>query len=166
MRTPENGKEAEQRRLRALTLVQSGLSSAEVARQVGVDPRSVRRWKSAYRRQGAAGLKTKHAPGRQSRLNKSQRRDLVKRLLRGAVAQGYDTDLWTCPRIAGLIEQHFGVRYHVDHIPRLMKTLGFSCQKPERQARERDQRTIQAWTNRDWVRLKKKPVSGTHGSFS
>ena len=163
MRTPENGKEAEQRRLRAMALVQDGLSSAQVAQQLGVDPRTVRRWKAVYRNDGAEGLKTRRAPGRQSRLSKGQRRDLVKRLLRGAVAEGYDTDLWTCPRIVGLIELRYHVRYHVDHIPRLMKTLGFSCQKPERRARERDEQAIQAWIDHDWRRIKKKPASGEPG---
>lgn len=165
MRTPENGKEAEQRRLRALSLVQDGLSSAKVAHRLGVDPRTVRRWKATYRRTGVKGLKTRHAPGRQSWLSKGQRRDLVRRLLRGAVSQGYDTDLWTCPRIVGLIEQHYRVRYHVDHIPRLMKTLGFSCQKPERRARERDERAIQAWIDGDWRRIKKRPADGEPGWF-
>ncbi len=165
MRTPENGKEAEQRRMRALSLVQDGLSSAAVAGQLGVDPRTVRRWKTAYRQAGADGLKTKRAPGRQSRLSKTQRRDLVRRLLRGAVSQGYHTDIWTCPRIVGLIERHYRVRYHVDHIPRLMKTFGFSCQKPERQARERDERAIQAWIDRDWPRIKKRPASAELGWF-
>lgn len=156
MRTPENGKEAERRRRRALKLVHEGLSSAEVSQQLGVTARTVRRWKENYRRAGAEGLKTRRAPGQPCRLSASQRRDLVQRLLRGAVSQGYLTDVWTCPRIVGLIERQYGVRYHVDHMPRFMTMLGFSCQKAEREPRQRDQQAIDAWKSRDWRRIKKR----------
>jgi transposase len=74
----------------------------------------------------------------------------------GACAQGFDTDLWTCPRIVQLIRRLYRVRYHVDHIPRLMANLGFSVQRPERQARERNEQVIRAWINHDWLRLKKR----------
>jgi hypothetical protein len=43
---------------------------------------------------------------------------LERLLLMVAKACGLPTDLWTCPRVAHLIERHFGVRYHVDHIGR------------------------------------------------
>jgi len=90
----------------------------------------------------------------------------VRRLLSGATAQGFTTDLWTCPRIALLIERQFNVGYHVDHIPRLMRSLGFSAQKPERQARERDEAAIRDWIARDWKRIKKRPVPVGVPSFS
>jgi transposase len=155
MRTPENGKEAERRRVRAVALANEGLSSAVIALRLGVDPRTVRRWKLAYRRRGAAGLQTRRAPGRTCCLSKRQRWSLTRRLLQGAVAQGFASDLWTCPRIAQFIKRQYRVAYHVDHIPRLMKTLDFSVQKPERQARERDPEAIHAWIERTWPRLKK-----------
>lgn len=157
MRTPENGKEAERRRVQAVALAKDGLSSAAIARRLGVDARTVRRWKAAYRSAGAAGLKTKRAAGRACRLTARQRRNLAQRLVRGALTQGFASDLWTCPRIAQLIERHYGVSYHVDHLPRLMKSLGFSVQKPERQARERDETAIGEWIEHTWPRLKKKP---------
>jgi transposase len=157
MRTPENGKEAENRRRRALAMAKDGHSAASIGQTLGVDPRTVRRWKAAVREHGPAALKTKISSGRPHRLSAKQRRDLTRRLLRGAVAEGFSTDLWTCPRICHLIEQRYAVRYHVDHIPRLMRTLGFSPQKAERRARERDEEAIQDWIARDWRRIKKRP---------
>jgi transposase len=50
-------------------------------------------------------------------------------LLKGAAACGFDTDLWTCPRIAELIRRRWGIAYHVDAVPRLMAGLGFSLSK-------------------------------------
>ena len=60
----------------------------------------------------------------------------------GAEAAGFDTDLWTCPRVAKLIRKRFGARYHVDHIGRLLGSLGWSPQRPQRRALERDEARI------------------------
>ena len=166
MRTPGTAEQKERQRPRALALVQNGLSSAAIGRQLGVDPRTVRRWKSAYRRNGKSGLRIRKAPGRRPRLTAQQRRGVVRRLLQGAIAHGFSTELWTCPRIAQMIEREFRVRYHVDYIPRLMRGLGFTVQKPERQARERNERAIQEWVRRDWVRFKKRQHDTTRRSFS
>jgi transposase len=156
MRTPEHGKEAERRRVQAVALAKDGLSSAAIARQLNVDARTVRRWKAAFRSGGPGALQTKRAAGRACRLTRRQRRNLADRLIRGAVTQGFLSDLWTCPRVAQLIQRQYGVTYHVDHIPRLMKSLGFSVQKPERQARERNEPAIRNWIALAWPRLKKR----------
>lgn len=116
----------EQRRRRAVELMHEGYGDAAIARMLNTTCTSVGRWRKAYRRRGEAGLAARPTPGRPSKLTLRQKRGLVQRLLKGALAHGYTTDLWTCPRIAGVIETHYGVRYHVDHIPRLMASLGFS----------------------------------------
>lgn len=77
------------------------------------------------------------------------------------MSEGFSSALWTCPRIAQVIQRRYGVKYHVDHLPKLMKSLGFSAQKPERQARERDEVAIRDWIDRVWPSLKKKPPGGT-----
>jgi transposase len=82
------------------------------------------------------------------------------------VAAGFSTNLWTCPRIAQTIAARFGVRYHVDYLPRLLRTLGFSCQKPESTASERDEAAIRSWIAKDWKRVKKTPPAGAPTSFS
>jgi transposase len=94
-----------------------------------------------------------------------QRRGLVQRLLKGAVSQGFSTDLWTCPRIKQLIRREYGVTYHVDYIPCVMKSLGFTVQKPERQAQERDNEAVARWIERDWRRIKKKPLDCKRGWY-
>lgn len=156
MRPHGSAKQLECRRRQAIAMVQEGLSRAEVARRLGVGSGTVTRWWQAYEYQGEEGLKAKPHPGPKPKLNGRQRRWLVQRLLKGAKAHGYTTDLWTCPRIAEVIERHYGVRYHIDHIPRLMALLGWSCQKPEKRAVERDEKAIQQWVARDWPRIKKR----------
>jgi transposase len=54
-----------------------------------------------------------------------------------------------------VIQRHFDVRYHVDHIPRLLASLGWSCQKPQKRAIERDEEAISRWVQRDWARIKR-----------
>ena len=66
-----------------------------------------------------------------------------------------ETNLWTCPRVAEVIQKHFGVTYHASHVWKVLRSLGWTPQKPERRARERDEQAIAGWRNRDWPRLKK-----------
>ena len=148
--------ELEQRRFRALALLQQGLSLVEVAHRLGVDRRSVRRWNSAARREGREALAAQPASGRPPRLTAGQRRRLEKTLLRGAEAAGFATPLWTCPRVAAWIEQRFGIHYHVDHVCRLLHGLGFTPQKPVRRAVERDEEAIRQWVKQLWPAIKKK----------
>ena len=155
MRPSGSPEQLERRRLRALRLLREGLSPVEVARQVGVDRRSVRRWKAAARHGGAKALTAKPAAGRPRRLGARQLQRLRHWLLVGAQAAGLETDLWTCPRVAWLIEQRLGVHYHPAHVSRVLHGLGFSPQKPTRRAVERDEKRIKAWIEQDWPRVKK-----------
>ena len=166
MRPTGSPEELERRRLRALVLLKEGLLPVEVARRVGVDRRSVRRWKRAARRRGEAGIRAKPASGRPPKLGVEHKRRLEALLLDGAQAAGFHTDLWTCPRVAELIERRFGVHYHVDHIGRLLHDLDWSPQKPERRALERDKRAIRGWVRERWPRVKKTPPAGARRSSS
>ena len=143
------------RRRRALALLDEGLSLNEVGRRIGCDASSVMRWRNAQRRSGAEALKVRFSPGRPPKLSATQRDHLVELLLEGPLAHGYRTNLWTTARIAQLIQREFAVSYHRDHIGRLMDSLGWSHQKPERRALERDEEAIAHWKQQDWPRVKK-----------
>ena len=157
MRPHGTPSELEARRLRAAALLAKGMKPADVARAVGCGPSSITRWKEVIRKHGVEGLKAKPASGRPPLLSKSQKKKLVKILLRGPKAGGYRTDLWTCPRVAAVIERHFGVRYNPGYVWYILRSLGWTCQKPERQARERDEKAIEQWRRQDWPRIKKSP---------
>jgi transposase len=156
MRPSGSPAELERRRLRALRLLREGIAPVDVAQRVGVDRRSVRRWRASFDRGGLRAVRARPVPGRPRRLTSAQRDRLEQSLRRGAQAFGYPTDLWTCPRVAELIRRHFGVRYHVDHIGRVLHALGWSPQRPERRARERDEEAIRRWVRTEWPRAKKK----------
>jgi transposase len=156
MRPPGTSKQLEKRRRRAVQLLESGQGLAAVARQVGAAVSSVFRWWHAYQRKGPRGLEAKPTPGRPPRLSEAQKRRLVTLLARGALDAGYQTELWTLPRVAELIRQEFGVRYHPAHVWKVLTKLGWSCQKPERRAVERDEAAIARWKREDWPRIKKR----------
>ena len=143
------------RRRRALALLDEGRSLNEVARLLGCAPSSVMRWRDRRRRGGVKALKVGASPGRPSKLTAVQRRQLIRLLLRGAMAHGYTTEVWTTGRITEVIEEHFGVTYHRDHVGRLLHALGWSAQTPERRAVERDERAIKHWKGKRWPRVKK-----------
>jgi transposase len=88
----------------------------------------------------------------------AKKQRLTQLLVRGAEAAGFPTDLWTCPRVATLIRERWDISYHVDHVCRLLHSLGLSPQRPERRAIERDELQIQNWIRTDWPRAKKKPA--------
>lgn len=157
MRPSGSPEELERRRTRAIELLAKGLAPVEVAHMVGVDRRSVRRWNATCRREGKAALKARPAAGRPPALDAKSRRRVEQILLKGAGAAGFPTDLWTCPRVAQVIERRFGVAYHVDHVGRLLHGLGWSPQKPERRAVERDEDEIRRWVKQDWPKVKKTP---------
>jgi transposase len=156
----------EKRRRRAASLFDKGYSPAEVARQLGVSRQSTSRWKADWQSAGTQGLASKGQAGRKSRLNPRQREQVAAALVKGPLAHGYRTDLWTLPRVALLIKDLTGVRYHVGHIWHLLRALGFSCQRPTRRALERDELKIAHWKRYRWPHIKKKPVVKVAPSFS
>lgn len=155
MRPTGSPEELEHRRQRAIALLNEGYQPVDIASMIGEDRRSVRRWKSAYLEKGENAIKAKPTPGRPTKLKHKQMIQLEQALFKGAKATGFPADLWTCPRIAHLISKLFRIRYHVDHIGRLLKSPGWTPKKPQRRAIERDKEQIQRWIEVDWPRIKK-----------
>jgi len=84
-------------------------------------------------------------------------RRLARLLLQGPQRHGYANALWTLPRIAALIRRHFGVKYDPSGVWHVLHRMGWSCQKPERRAREHDEDAVAAWRTEEWPRIKKRP---------
>lgn len=147
----------EARRRRALAMLKEDVSLNAVARRLGCSPSSVMRWRDAVAAEGETGFVVHASPGRPPKLTAAQQRRLVKALLAGPLKAGYATDLWTTPRIAELIRVRFGASYHPDHVGRLLHQLGWTPQKPERRALQRDEAAIARWKTREWARVKKTP---------
>ena len=154
------------RRMRAADLFEAGWTAGEVARKFGLNIRTAGRWKRAFEEQGREGLAARRATGRPPRLDARRLERLRRLLLKGARACGFATDLWTCRRVAELIRREFRVKYHADHVGRILRKMEFSPQKPERRARERDEAAIARWVERRVPRVKKTPSAGRRTSRS
>ena len=150
----------EQRRLQAMALLDKGHTGSQVARMLGVTPGAVSQWKKVYQRDGPAALKARPHPGPRPKLTPPQCRTLARLLLKGPRRHGYANELWTLGRIAEVIRKHFGVKYDPSGAWHLLRRMGWSCQKPQRHARERDEAAIEKWRRRDWPRIKKNARRG------
>jgi transposase len=156
MRPYGSAKTLERRRRRAAALLESGLTLEAVARRVGASVSSVCRWKQTLSEGGEAALAPKPVPGRPRKLKDAECQQLLELLLRGALAYGFANDLWTLKRIARVICKEFGVKYHPNHVWRLLRAWDWSCQVPERCALQRDQKAIAHWKRYRWPHIKKR----------
>ena len=155
MRTKGTAAELEARRRLAVDLLADGKTICEVMHALHVSESSVKRWKRAWREGGSDALVSKPHPGRTPRLARREHPKLVRILLRGPTAAGFSTQLWTCPRVAAVIERVWGVSYSFVQVWRLLRQLGWSPQKPLLRARERDEAAIEQWREVEWSRVKK-----------
>lgn len=144
------------RRRVAGRLLLEGESVQDVAELFEVSLTSVKRWKKAVLQGGLEALGAKSHPGPQPRLSEPQREQLKELLLAGPIAAGYANDLWTCPRVAQVIYKTFGVEYHTAHVWKVLRGLGFTCQKPEHKAREQDDEALRRWRRYKWPAIKKR----------
>ena len=147
------------RRVRAARLLQAGHTPAQVAAKVGAPRQTVYRWREVLNSQGIDALRDMSKGGRPAQLDAEELSRVQVALLEGPQAHGFVTPLWTIKRVRLFIERTFGVRYSEVHVWRLLGQLGFSSQKPERRAMERDEAAIEQWKKRTFPGLKKKPAA-------
>ena len=152
--------EATRKRVRAGRLMLAGKTPAEAAHAVGVARQTAYTWKARLDEGGIDALRAM-AKGRPAQLDSGQLDGLRVALLQGALAHGFGTQLWTLKRVRVLIERLYGVTFSEVHVWRLLGSMGFSSQKPERRAIERNEAAVQEWKRRTWPALKKSvPQSG------
>jgi transposase len=155
MRPHGTGSELERRRRLAVSRVRSGYTQQEVAVFLGVHPRSVQRWMRAYREDGVRGLKAKPVPGRPPTLSIRQERAVLQWFRKSPRDFGFPTELWTGRRVSELIQRKFHKRFHPRYVNQWLAERRITSQKPERQARERNEREVRRWLREEWPRIKK-----------
>jgi len=150
--------EAVRRRVRAGRMLLAGKTPAQAAHAVGVARQTAYTWKAVLDEGGIDALRAMPARGRPARLDAQQLQALGRMLLDSPNEHGFGTELWTLKRIGVLIERQYGVKFGQTQIWRILGSLGFSAQKPERRAIERDEDAVQTWKRKTWPGLKKKPA--------
>jgi len=148
----------EWRRFRALELHERGWLEVDIAEVLGVNKGTVSRWLAVARERGPEALLGHPTTGCPPKLTTAQLRTIPEFLCYGAEAYGFRGDVWTCARIAKVIQWELGVVYHKDHVSRLMKELGWTPQIPDTRAIQRDEVAIEHWRIDVWPELRRKAV--------
>ena len=149
--------EATRKRLRAGRMLLAGKTCAEAAVAVGVARQTVYTWKRLLDGGGIDALRSVPERGRPAQLDAQQLAAVRATLLRSPTEQGFGTELWTLKRVGAVIERMHGVRFGQTQVWRILGALGFSAQKPEKRAIERDEDAVRTWKRSTWPSLKKKP---------
>jgi transposase len=155
------------RRERAAELFGQGRSQAEVARELDVSRQSASRWHTRWQADGTTAMRSRGPTGRRPKVPDGKLEVIEQALLEGALTHGFATDVWTLDRIAVLIQGLTGVQLSNPSVWRLLRDrLGWTVQRPERQAKERDEEAIQHWVAHEWPRIKKERAQNRPGSSS
>ena len=147
----------EYRRFRAWELHRQGWKQQAIADALGVTQGAVSQWLTRANEHGVEALRRRKAPGAKPQLTPEQKAQIPELLKQGPEAFGFRGDVWTRDRVATVIHREFGVSYHPVHVGRILKALGWTRQKPERRARQRDEEAIARWQDERWPELQKKP---------
>lgn len=149
----------EGRRRRAWELHQQGWAQTTIAEALGVTRGAVSQWLAAARDEGVDALRSRSRRGQGARLAEADLVRVPALLARGPEAFGFVGDVWTCGRIAAVLEREFGVAYHPGHVRRLVHRLGWTYQTPVLVASQRDDEAVATWTTETWPALKKRPTA-------
>jgi transposase len=157
MGAPKKADWREERRKRAWALKEQGWRQKDIAAALGVSEGAVSQWLKRGRAGGLEALNAHPPKGVTPRLSAEQKAQIPSLLAKGAEAYGFRGDVWTARRVAEVIARTFGVRYHRDHVGRLLREAGWSRQQPIERATQRNEAVIEQWIKERWPAIKKKP---------
>ena len=139
-------KAMEGRRMQGVRMLRRGISQSEVARRLEVSRQSVFTW---AKRDEVNKMGWRSAPlGRPSALEKEEKYKLQRMLRKGGLRNGFDKDRWTLAMVVELIGNiSYRQGYSRTQAMRLLKELGFSCEKPNAE----DETRFAMWKRLGWI---------------
>jgi len=142
-------------RIRAVKRIEAGARVEDVATALGLSRSAVFGWMAAYREGGEQALRAKPVPGRPRKLSGAQLRTLYT-LIEGSDPRQYQLEfaLWTRELVQQLIWAQFRVRLSVVSVGRLLRTLGFSPQRPVFRASQQDPERVRRWREQDYPAIR------------
>lgn len=153
-------------RLHAVVLNMEGKTAPEIADVLKVHRSNVCLWFERWQRDGVEGILEGHRPGRPPTISERQRQELADILESGPVAYGFTSGVWTCPMVVRVIEDAFSLSYHPAHVSRILHSLGFSVQRPQKVLARADKTLQSKWVRYRYPDLKKKPKAKRRPSSS
>jgi transposase len=153
--TKRDQKELEKRRLQAGKMFEKGISQVSISKKFKVSRAAVCQWYAMWKEDGKKGLQSRGLPGFDSEFTEEKKKKLKTIILAGPIKSGYVTDFWTINRVRAVTKKELLIDLGYTRIWNTVLSLGFSCQKPERRARERNEKSITDWKQNTFPRLKK-----------
>ena len=148
----------EERRLRALALYNKGWQQKLIAEALGVTQGAVsqriKKTKDLPPERQREALRLKKSPGRPPIIAPEERPKLVALIERGAEAFGFIGDVWTAQRVRALARRELGILVGLSTIKTFLHEEGFSVQKPEVAATQKNERAVAGFRG-GWVNLKR-----------
>lgn len=146
------------RRAQAVMGYIDGRRAADLATDLGVVRGAVNQWLRWFEVRGAEGLRARKSPGAAPRLTEEQKAELTRIIEAGPQSIGLTCGVWTGPVVGEVIRERFGVRYHNQHVPRLLHQLGFSVQRPRKRLARAEAEAQQRWLKERLPAIKKTPL--------
>ena len=143
----------ESMRFSSLKLRSKGVAPQVIADSFGVEVGAVYNWSHKAKKHGKKSLAAKRTPGAPPALSEEQYAKIISWLQKPASDFGYNTDLWSGPRLRHLIQVEFGIKYHSKYMPRFLRRLGFKMIFPERRALEQDPAAVKRWKKTEHPRI-------------
>lgn len=147
--------EREKNRHKAGKMFQGGATQAEVARKFNISRAAACKWYAAWDKEGLKGLDSKGPPGFDSALDEKKRRKFKTAILKGPLEAGYATNLWMLNRLVDVLKKTTRVKFGPVRTWQVVRSLGFTPQKPALKAKERDEKKIADWKARRLPGIKK-----------
>jgi transposase len=143
-------------------IVIHGLSPKKAAVIFGFSRVSIWKYLKEYekRKDQSFEYKTRGVkPRTGSKMNPAQEEGLVSAILSHTPDElGMDYTLWNSKVIETFICSHYAIKYHRRSIRKIMNRLGFTSQKPIKQAYERDPQKVEIWLKETYPKIKVKAM--------
>jgi putative transposase len=136
-------------------MIFNGATNDEIIDALNASLSSIKRWRKIIDVRGLQGLVRKPGSGRPCRLDVTQKRKLKQLLRKGARECGYNRDRWTTKIVANLIFREFQIRYHFNHVGKILRKLNFRPVKPTRKSKKHDPAKVKHWARYVWPNIKK-----------
>jgi len=125
-------------RYHAIALMLEGKNAHEAADALHLSRNTTWEWASAYNDDGMEGLKRRSPPGRPSRLTDEEKELLKEDVLTNPRELGYEFSIWDGKSVSHHVEQRFGKHIGVRGVQKMLRSMGFSLQRPELKAAQAD----------------------------
>lgn len=143
-------------RILVINYLNKGNTIAATMDAFGVSQPYVQKVKKLYKEGGMEALKLKERGRKPDPKLRKKDQQTVSRLIRDKMPDQLKLPfaLWTRQSVAELIYQRFGVKLSRWTVGRYLRSMGFTPQKPAKQAYERDPEKVGEWLDNEYPRIK------------